>query len=510
MPQKRWVEKEIFVPKELLPLSTDYTQHMHIKALFPQVQYFSRRYILEGTQKFLPMSNTLVDNSKLWENVLVEVELAVSKANFSTWFKGTYILKQEEGIVFVSVPNAFVKDWLKNKYHNTILKILRNFSDHVRALEYVVTKEEGKRKEVESPKVFTPQTNTELPLHDFYINKDDNLNPKYTFESFVVGPFNELAHAAAQAVVKKPGFAYNPFFVYGNTGLGKTHLTQAIGNHIKMAHPQKKVYYLTSEKFVVEYMNAVSVNSQKVNQFKEKYRKYDVLIVDDIQFFAGKDRSQEEIFHLFNSLYENNKQIIFSSDKHPNFIPNLEDRLKSRFGAGMIVDIPNPDMESRLAILRSKAQQNNVPISGEALEYLASSVEGSIRELEGILNSIVCQFQLKGVELGLTEIKNLIKNSIKPKKTVAVKEVIKTIANFYQIEEASIFDKTRKKEVVKPRQVIMFLLREDFNISYPSIGEKLGGRDHTTVIHSCEKIKEELKTDNLLAQEIAEIRTLLV
>ncbi len=485
---------------------------MHIKVSFPQVQYFSRRYILECTHKsFLLMPHTLVDNSKLWENVLVEVELAVSKANFSTWFKGTYILKQEEGIVFVSVPNAFVKDWLNNKYHNTILKILRSFSEQVRALEYIVTKEEGRKKESsEAPRTFTQQSNTELPLHDFYINKEDNLNPKYTFESFVVGPFNELAHAAAQAVVKKPGFAYNPFFVYGNTGLGKTHLTQAIGNHIKLAHPGKKVYYLTSEKFVIEYMNAVSVNSQKVNQFKEKYRKYDVLIVDDIQFFAGKDRSQEEIFHLFNSLYENNKQIIFSSDKHPNFIPNLEERLKSRFGAGMIVDIPNPDMESRLAILRSKVLQNNIPVSPEALEYLASSVEGSIRELEGILNSIVCQFQLKGLELGLNEIKNLIKNSIKPKKMVAVKDVIKIIANFYQIEENSIYDKTRKKEVVKPRQVIMFLLREDFNISYPSIGEKLGGRDHTTVIHSCEKIKEELKSDNLLVQEIAEIRTMLV
>ncbi len=457
------------------------------------------------------MPHTLVDNSKLWENVLVEIELAVSKANFSTWFKGTYISKQEDGVVFVSVPNAFVKDWLNNKYHNTILKILRNFSEQVRALEYIVTKDDGKKREVlDSHKPSITQSNTELPLHDFYINKDDNLNPKYTFDNFVVGPFNELAHAAAQAVIRKPGVTYNPFFVYGNTGLGKTHLTQAIGNHIKNTHPGKKVYYMTSEKFTIEYMNAVSINSQKVNQFKERYRKYDVLIVDDIQFFAGKDKSQEELFHLFNSLYENNKQIIFSSDKHPNFIPNLEERLKSRFGAGMIVDIPNPDMESRLAILRSKTLQNNVPISPEALEYLASSVEGSIRELEGILNSVICQFQLKNVELGLNEIKNLIKNSIKPKKSVAIKDVVKIIANFYQIEEESIYDKTRKKEVVKPRQVIMFLLREDFSISYPSIGEKLGGRDHTTVIHSCEKIKEGLKTNNILAQEIAEIRTMLL
>lgn len=448
-----------------------------------------------------------MDNNKLWESVLVEVELSVSKANFSTWFKDTYINKQEEGTVFLSVPNTFVKDWLYNKYHGTILKTLRNFSDNVRALEYIISRDDGRRRQENEQKTTMQSLTNELPLHDHYINKDDNLNPKYTFESFVVGPFNELAHAAAQAVVKKPGIVYNPLFIYGNTGLGKTHLMQAIGNHIKLQNPHKKVYYVTSEKFTLDYVNSLLNN--KMNQFKEKYRKYDVMIMDDIQFLSNKEKTQEELFHLFNSLYENNKQIIFSSDKHPNFMPNLEDRLKSRFAAGMIVDIPTPDQESRMAIIRSKIGQNNFILAPEIVEHLATATEGSIRELEGMINGIICQSQLKGRELGLADIKNLIKNSAKPKKAVSVKDIIKTIAEFYNIEEDSIYDKTRRKEVVKPRQLIMYILREDFNISYPSIGEKLGGRDHTTVIHSCGKIKDELKLNHTLGQELAQIRSLI-
>ena len=296
----------------------------------------------------------------------------------------------------------------------------------------------------------------ELPLADFYINKEDNLNPRYTFENFVVGPFNELAHAAAQAVIKKPGQAYNPLFVYGDTGRGKTHLIQAVGNSLKNNGTGKKIFYVTSEKFTTDYINLVQDN--KGNMFKEKYRKYDVLIMDDIQFLSNKEKTQEELFHLFNSMYDNNKQIIFSSDKHPNYIPNLEDRLKSRFSAGMIVDIPAPDYESRVAILKAKAQTNNFLVAQEVLEYLASSVEGNIRELEGILNSIVCQTQLKGKDLSLGDIKNLVKNNLKPKKNVSVKEIIKLIADFYNIEEENIYEKTRKKEIVRPRQLIMYIL----------------------------------------------------
>ena len=447
-----------------------------------------------------------MDNEQLWNNVLVEMELAVSKATFNMWFKDTRISKQENGTVHICVPNAFVKDWLVNKYHKTILKSLRTLSEQVRGIEYFVSKDSAKQKSVENQKVvFGPAA--ELPLVDFYVDKENNLNPRYTFESFIVGPFNELANAAAMAVAKKPGSAYNPLFIYGNTGHGKTHLIQAVGNYIKNLNQGKKIFYVTSEKFSIDYVNSVQTN--KINLFKEKYRKYDVLIMDDIQFLSNKEKTQEELFHLFNVLYESGKQIMFSSDKHPNFIPNLEDRLKSRFAAGMIVDIPTPDHESRLAILRAKAHMTNVPIADNVLEYLAATVEGNIRELEGMLNVLVCQSQLKGKELGMNDVRGLIKTAVKPKKAVSVKEITKAVASFYNIEENDIYEKTRRKEVVKPRQLVMYILREDFSVSYPLIGQKLGGRDHTTVIHSCEKIKAELKFDTVLEQEINQIRTMI-
>jgi chromosomal replication initiator protein len=444
------------------------------------------------------------ENKKLWQSVLSEIELSISKPNFNMWFKDTFIHKQDGGTVSVGVPSVFVKDWLINKYHKNILKSLRSLVENIHAVEYLVIKPEGKR---EAPKESADNNkHDELPLQDYYINKEDNLNPKYTFETFVVGPFNELAHAAAQAIIKKTA-VYNPLFIYGGTGHGKTHLIQAVGNHVKNNGANKKIYYLTSEKFTLDLMNSISAGT--ANQFKEKYRKYDLLIVDDIQFFAGKSKTEEEFFHLFNSFYDNNKQIIFSSDKHPNFIVGLEDRLKSRLNSGMIVEIPGPDLESRVQIFRAKSAMLNFPLSSEIIEYLASSVEGNIRELEGVLNSIICQTKLKGRDLTINEIKDLIKNNIKPKKNSSIKDVVKTIAEFYQISESEVYEKTRKKAVVKPRQVIMYILREDFDVSYPTIGEKLGGKDHTTVMHSCEKIKEDLKTDSSLVREISQIRSML-
>ena len=445
-----------------------------------------------------------VDVKALWENTLVDIELEISKANFSTWFKNTHVIKVEDDMVYLSVENAFVKDWLYKKYHKTILKILRNFVPSARGLEYVIKKDDKKEEGGE----IKHNVNKELPLSDFYINKEDNLNPRYIFDTFVVGSFNELAHAASQAVVEKPGIVYNPLFVYGGSGHGKTHLIQSIGNQLKKRNPNTKVFYTTSEKFAMDYISAV--RSNKVNTlFKEKYRKYDVLILDDIQFLSNMDKTREELFHLFNSLYDDNKQIIFSSDKHPNFIPNLEDRLKSRFSAGMIIDIPSPDSESRMAIIKLKAQQNKLIISDEVVSYLATNIQGNIRELEGILNSIICQSQLKSKVLTLSDVKNLIKNNVKPKKSVSVKDVIKQVAEFYNLEEDIIYKKTRVKEVVKPRQLIMYILREDFNVSYPTIGQKLGGRDHTTVIHSCEKIKNDLKVDSMLIKEVEQIRAML-
>ncbi len=448
----------------------------------------------------------MIEYTKLWETALNEIELAVSKANFNTWFKDTFIIKEEDGVVELGVPNLFVKDWLHKKYHSFILKTLRETAEHIRAVEYTISRTNNKKDSLRE----IPQKNLtashQLPLGET-VNKDDNLNPRYTFETFVVGPFNELAHAASQAIIRQPGAVYNPFFIHGNTGHGKTHLLQAIGNHIKHLYKDKRVHYITSEKFTSDLV--ASLQSGKVHQFKDKYRRYDVLIMDDVQFFSGKDKTQEELFHLFNSLYENNKQIIFSSDKHPNLISGLEERLLSRFKQGMIVDIPKPDHESRVAILTTKSKQLNLELDYDILNFLAEEIEGNIRELEGTLNTILAHTELKGKPLSILDIKNLIKNNAKPKKNISIKEIIKIIADFYQIDESIICNKTRRKEVVKPRQIIMYILREDFNISYPTIGDKLGGRDHTTVIHSCDKIKEDIKNDPNLVNEIHQIRSII-
>lgn len=447
----------------------------------------------------------MTDNKKLWDSALAEIELTVSKANFGTWFRNTFISKQEQGTVYISVPNNFVRDWLASKFHKSIIKALRDIEPDIRCVEYTISKlEDRQRHQDEAPTVIQAPTSDRLGLNDLYINRESNLNPKYTFESLVVGPFNEVAHAAAQAIVKNPGTNYNPFFIYGGTGLGKTHLIQAIGNQIKKLNDNKKVYYITSENFGIDYTNSVLAN--KANQFKEKYRKYDVLIMDDIQFFSGKEKTQEELFHLFNSFYENNKQIIFSSDKSPKYIQNLEERLRSRFEGGMIVDVNRPDLESRLAILQNKLLSSEYSPEREVIEYVASIVQDSIRELEGAANTIIVQSQAKKRGLSVNEVKSLIKNSIKPQKSVSIKDVMRIVAEFYNIEERYLYEKTRRQEVVKPRQIIMFLLREDFNTSYPYIGQKLGGRDHTTVIHACNKIKEDLVADNLLAQELEQIR----
>jgi len=452
-----------------------------------------------------------MDTKELWDKCLTEIELNISKANFSTWFKNTSIIKEESGVIHLGVPNEFVKDWLYNKFHKLILKTLINNNSEIRGVEYFINKQDPKKlKELsknDNPSVSPINLNNELPLNDLYINKDDNLNPRYNFNSFIVGPFNELAYAVSQAIIANPGQNYNPFFVYGGTGLGKTHMIQAIGNTIKTKYPNKKIYYVSLEKFAIDYIN--SIQNKNPNAFKEKYRKYDVFIMDDIQFISKMDKTQEELFHLFNTLYENNKQIIFSSDKHPNFIQGLEERLQSRFASGMTVQIVEPDYESRIAIIKAKFGNTNCIFEPEVVSYLAESLNGNIRELEGSLNTVIYQSQLKNKSLSLSEVKSLIKNNIKPKKNVAVKDIVKVVAEQYGIPEDSVYEKTRIKEIVKARQVAMYILREDFNISYPLIGQKMGNRDHTTVIHSHLKIKEDLKTDPSLLQEIEKIRVML-
>ncbi len=448
-----------------------------------------------------------MNTKELWENCLVEIEVGISKANFATWFKNTSIVKEDQGTIYVGVVNEFVKDWLLNKFHKTIFKSLINQNENIRAVEYVILKHDQIIKNASENNIKqVTQQNKELPLQDLYTNREDNLNPKYTFNSFVVGPFNELAYAVSQSILNNPGRNYNPFFVYGGTGLGKTHMIQAIGNTIKQKYPDKKIYYVSLEKFAIDYIN--SIQNKNPNSFKEKYRKYDVIIMDDIQFISGKDKTQEELFHLFNTLTETNRQIIFSSDKHPNFIQGLEERLQSRFSSGMTVQITEPDYESRVAIIKAKFKNTNCFVEDDVVEYLAQTLNGNIRELEGNLNTVICQSELKNKSLSVSEVKQLIKNNIKPKKNISVEDVVNVIAQYYNIPKSDIYEKTRKKEIVKARQMAMYILREDFNVSYPHIGQKMGGRDHTTVIHSHLKIKEDLRTNPSLLQELEKIKIL--
>lgn len=446
------------------------------------------------------MQTEHIDVKRLWDDALVNIELSITPANFKTWFRDTHIISLEDGTITLGVPSVFVRDWLQDKFQPMILKVLRELTPHVRNIEYAVVTRSDKRQESK------PQTvNAALPLEEYYISKSDNLNPKYVFETFVIGPFNALAHTAARTVSEKPGITYNPLFIYGKTGHGKTHLIQAVGNYIKRSG--KKVFYVTSERFTVDYFNALQNGT--ANNFKDKYRQYDVLIMDDVQFLANKEKTQEELFHLFNALHDTNKQIVFSSDTHPALLSGLEDRLRSRFAQGMIVDIPAPDFESRGAILKAKAAQNSISLTEDVVEHLAQTIEGNIRELEGALNTIMCQSQLMGRTLSLDEVRQIIKNSTRPRKTLAVSDVVDKVARYFDIDPSSIYEKTRRKEVVRPRQLIMYILREDFAVSYPAIGQKLGGRDHTTVIHSCEKIRNEVKANSDLEEEITQIRMLL-
>ncbi|HBT81747.1 hypothetical protein A3B26_02830 [Candidatus Giovannonibacteria bacterium RIFCSPLOWO2_01_FULL_48_47] len=445
-------------------------------------------------------------NEELWQAALNELELAVSKANFITWFQNTSIAAHQDGVVVLNVPNAFAKEWLEYKYHKFIVKALRGLSPEIRNIEYVISSElapllQKRRRE----KGIAPQEE-QLEFKELMVDRETNLNPRYTFDSFVVGPFNELAHAAAAAVSKNLGRAYNPLFVYGGVGLGKTHLLQAVGNAVKKNSPRLKLIYTTSERFTTELVNFIQNNETHI--FKDKYRSYDLLIIDDIQFISGKVKTQEELFHIFNLLYETGKQIIFSSDKPPHAIHDLEERLKSRFEGGMVADIGQPEYESRLAILKSKSFGKENYLNPEVLGFIAANVQKNIRELEGALNSVVAKSKLSGRILNIPEVKEIIDKNTQPKRIVTANQIIKCVAEFYDINEKILFEKTRKKEVVKPRQIAMYLLREDFSGSYPFIGQRFGGRDHTTAIHSYEKIFNELKKNAQLIEEVKRIREL--
>ena len=447
-------------------------------------------------------------NEELWQSVLAQIQLNISKASFSTWFKNTYIVSQKDNKVTVSVPNSFVKEWLEKKYNKEILKILHNLDNEIKDIEFCVGKENLKT--INNKKLILDlNEENQLDFQEFKINKETNLNPRYTFESFVVGPFNELPHAAAVAVSNDPGLIYNPLFIYGGVGLGKTHLLQAIGNEVIKNFPDKKIKYISSEKFTSEVVN--SIKNHEMNQFKSKYKNIDVLIIDDIQFLSGKEKTQEEFFHIFNVLYENNKQIILSSDRPPKTIQALTERLRSRFEGGMIADISIPDFETRVAILKLKSQLKGVLFSEEIYQYIASIIKKNIRELEGALNRIIMYQKINNQPINLEMVKNILKNiTSSPNKIITPKKIIETVADFYDLKEKDILNNSRKKEIVKPRQIAMYLLREDLKSSFPFIGRKFNGKDHTTAIHSYKKISEEIKENKNLEEEINLIREKLL
>ena len=439
---------------------------------------------------------------ELWQAVLAQIQLQISPANFATWFKNTRIISQKDGTVYISVPNSFAKEWLEQKYNKIIFKILRSLDKNTKGIKYEVGS--AGLKLIKKLNVY-PAENEQLEFQTFKVEKETNLNPRYTFDNFVVGPFNELAHAAAWATSQNPGQVYNPLFIYGGVGLGKTHLLQAIGNEITKNFQNKKVKYIPTEKFISKVISAIKNHS--IEKLKAMYQKIDVLIIDDVQFLTGKEKTQEEFFYTFNSLYEKNKQIILSSDRPPKAIPALTERLRSRFEGGMIADISLPDLETRIAILKAKCQERKVDFPEEILNYIASNIKRNIRELEGALNILVAYQKLNGLPPDLKTTKSLLKNlTSRPNNVVSAKKILKCVADFYDIKEKDLISSSRKKEIVKPRQIAMYLLREELKASFPFIGRKLGGKDHTTAIHAYEKILKQLKTDESLGEEIELIK----
>ncbi len=442
-------------------------------------------------------------DKELWQSVLAQVQFTVSRANFATWFCNTEIVSNKNGKVLISVPNSFSKEWLGNKYYSLILKILRSLERDVRLMEFIVNTETPLiiKKRVSSPEKQKVVDDSQLQFLEFKVNQKTNLNPRYTFNNFVVGGFNELAHAAGWAISENPGVNYNPLFIYGGVGLGKTHLLQAIGNRIASLFPEKEVKYTPSENFISGLVE--SIKNQETGEFKKKLRKIDILIMDDVQFLAGKEKTQEEFFHIFNSFYQNQKQIVLSSDRPPNAIPALEERLRSRFAGGMMADIGSPDIETRIAILKSKCEGKDINLSQDVLEYIASNIQSNIREMEGALNRLVV-FQkinqkMPDVQVARKLLRSLI---LSPKKATSFKKIMGTVSSFYDLEDKDLLLATRRKEIVKPRQIAMYLLRQELKESYPSIGRKFKGKDHTTAIYACEKITKQIKEDDGLLTEI--------
>jgi chromosomal replication initiator protein len=454
----------------------------------------------------------------LWQAVLGEIELSISRGNFVTWFKNTSLLKQAGGNVIIGVPNIFIKQQLERKYNDLILQTLEKNGIVVAAIEYKISAITPTAQPTQGPDLaeidlvaVTPtQTPSEKRVYSepaansFSHSYRQGLNERYTFDTFIVGSSNELAFAACQAIASAPGTRYNPLFLYGGVGIGKTHLIQAVGNVIAAREPGAKVLYISTEQFVQEFVDALRF--RKTADFASYYRTADVLIVDDVQFIAGKEKMQEEFFHTFNALHQANKQIIISSDKPPKEIPTLEDRLRSRFAGGMSIDMQTPEYETRCAIVLAKAQNHNVNLPQDVVEYLANNARTNIRELEGALNQLLAFCEMRGLDPTLSIASSLLSVSKVRPKHLSAKQIIERTARHFQIPMDDILGPKRDKDIVMPRQIAMYMLRSELHLSFPKIAHELGRKDHTTAIHSVEKIEKESRLDASVRLAISEIK----
>lgn len=444
-------------------------------------------------------------NEELWKTVLSDLELQISRPNFLTWLKNSRLIEKNNDTTLIALPNNFAKEWVELKYHKLILGSIRNLDGSTKKVEYVVegTLAKKSQRRTDSPPALS---HGQLALEALRVDPTTNLNPRYALDSFVVGSFNELAHSAAVAVIEKVGIKYNPLFVYGGVGLGKTHLIQAAGNEIKNKYKDAvRVRYVTSEKFTSDVVWAI--RNRRMEDMKKNYRNVDVLIIDDIQFIGGKPATEEEFFHTFNVLHENNKQIIISSDRAPKSIPTLEERLRSRFEGGMIVDISYPDYETRLAIINTKLQERAASLEEKIIDLVARKAQRNIREIEGVLNKLIFHQSTyrRPLDLGVAEkiIAEVVDQSAL--KTTP-SQILKVVANFFEISPNDLVGRARNKEFVEPRQITMYLFREMLKMSYPDIANKVGKRDHTTAIYAYKKVAGGLTENSELGQKILMIK----
>jgi chromosomal replication initiator protein len=440
---------------------------------------------------------------QVWQAALGELQLQMTKATFDTWVKNTSVVSAEDGTYVIAVQNGFAKDWLENRLLTIIKRTLIGIVGHAVEIKFVV--QTRGQQEVSRPAPLLDLTETQSTRTSTKKPHSHHLNPKYRFDNFIVGSSNRLAHAAALAVAENPAGAYNPLFLHGGVGLGKTHLLHAVGH--SLCASGGRVLYVSSEEFTNDLIN--SIRTYTTDTFRDKYRTIDVLLIDDIQFIAGKESTQEEFFHTFNTLHSANKQIVVSSDRPPKAILTLEERLRSRFEWGLLVDIQSPDLETRTAILRNKAELQAIPVPTEVLDLIAHRVRSNIRELEGALNRVLAYAKLTRTPITLEMARGALQDIIVPKRAKKPDEILDIVAGFYGVTIKDLTGPRRSKVFIKPRQMAMYLLREETDSSLPQIGSVLGGRDHTTVIHGCDKIAESLDQDDELRREVMALREML-